>query len=102
MHAIKVTVKDGRVELQVPHDWPDGTEVLVQPVEPAHEFGIREEEWPDSPEAVADWLRWYDSLEPLVFTEEEQAAWEAARCEQKAFEQATSDERADKLRRIWQ
>ena len=102
MHAIRGTVKDGRLELQVPRDWPDGTEVLVQPVEIADCFGIREDDWPDTPEAIADWHRWYDSLEPLIFTDEERAAWETARREQKEFEQAGFEERADKLRRIWQ
>jgi hypothetical protein len=35
-------------------------------------------DWPETPEARAEWLRWYDSLEPLEFTPEEQeeiAAW---------------------------
>ncbi len=27
----------------------------------------------NSPQAVADWLAWYDSLEPLVYTPEEAA-----------------------------
>ena len=31
------------------------------------------EDWSNSPEAIADWLAWYDSLEPLVFTPEEAA-----------------------------
>jgi len=86
MHAIRGTVKDGRLDLAVPHEWPDGTEVLVQPVERGERgdcFGIREDDWPDTPEAVAEWLQWYDSLEPLIFTDEERAAWETARREQK-------------------
>ncbi len=32
----------------------------------------------NSPEAIADWLEWYDSLEPLLLTPEEEAdadAW---------------------------
>jgi hypothetical protein len=101
MHAIKGTVKDGRLEIRVPHDWPDGTEVVVQPVERAECFGMREEDWPGTPEASADWLQWYDSLEPLVFTAEERAAWDNARREQQEFEQASADERAEKLRRMW-
>jgi hypothetical protein len=32
-----------------------------------------EEDWSNSPEADADWLAWYDSLEPLEFTPEERA-----------------------------
>jgi hypothetical protein len=89
MTTIKATVKAGRLELDAPPDWPDGTEVIVQPVQRADTFGIREDDWPDTPEAVAAWLKWYDSLEPLEFTDQEQAAHEAARWEQKEFEKAS-------------
>jgi hypothetical protein len=78
MNAIKATVKGGRLEVQVPPDWPDGTEVLLQPVSCENGVGIREEDWSNTPEAIADWLKWYDSLEPLIFTPEEEAdmaAW---------------------------
>ncbi len=101
MDAIKATVKGGRLEFQVPPDWPDGTEVIVLPVRQADRFGIPEADWPDTPDAIADWLKWYDSLEPLLFTEDERAAWETARQQQKAFEKATFEERAEKLRRTW-
>jgi hypothetical protein len=101
MNAIKATVKGGRLELQVPPDWPDGTEVIVQPVSHDNGFSDREEDGPDTPEAVAQWLEWYDSLEPLIFTEEERAAWATARREQKEFEKASFAERAEKLRRVW-
>jgi hypothetical protein len=67
---------------------PDGTEVVVRPVTREPMFGIREEDWPDTAEARADWLRWYDSLEPLVLTPDEQAAWSAPRQEQKEFERS--------------
>ena len=39
---------------------------------------MSDEDWSNSPEAVADWLAWYDSLEPLEFTADERtdlAAW---------------------------
>lgn len=102
MSMIKATVKGRRLELDAPADWPDGTEVIVQPVGSAVRFGIREEDWPDTPEAIADWLKWYDSLEPLLFTDEEQAAWNAARLEQRDFEKANSPQRVEKLRRMWE
>jgi hypothetical protein len=31
MDAIKATVKDGRLEVPVPPDWPDGMEVEIYP-----------------------------------------------------------------------
>ena len=74
MNAIKATVRDGRLEVQVPPDWPTGPKSSCNPSSPENGVGIREEDWPDTPEAVAEWLRWYDSLEPLIFTDAERAA----------------------------
>ena len=102
MNAIKGTVKDGRLEIVVPTNWPDGTEVIVQPVSPERSFGVDEEDWSDSPEAISEWLQWYDSLEPLIFREEERAAWGIARREQKDLEKATFNERGQKLQRMWE
>jgi hypothetical protein len=68
MNNIKSTVKNGRLELNVPADWPDGIEVEIHPLE---------EGWSNDPEAIADWLRWYDALEPLTLTAEEEADAEA-------------------------
>lgn len=102
MDAIKAIVKSGRLKLSVPNDWPDGTEVVVRPVEREPMFGIHEEDWPETAEARAEWLRWYDSLQPLVLTYAEQAAWSAARQNQKEFERSTFDTHADKLRKIWE
>lgn len=79
MDAIKAIVQGGRLDVTVRTDWPDGTEVVVQPLAREQMFGIREEDWPETPEARAEWLRWYDSLEPLIFTPAEEAAWAAAR-----------------------
>jgi hypothetical protein len=39
----------------------------------ASAIGIGDEDWSDSPEAVSNWLAWYDSLEPLEITPEEVA-----------------------------
>jgi hypothetical protein len=77
MNSIKATVKGGRLETEVPADWPDGTEVLVQPILAEENNGDREEDWLNTPEAIADWLKWYDSLEPLSLTPEEEADAEA-------------------------
>ena len=76
MDAIKAIVKDRRIALDVPDDWPEGTEVIVEPL--TQSIGLREEDWPATPEAIADWMAWYESLEPLVFTPDEEnelAAW---------------------------
>ena len=81
MTAIKAIVRSGKIEVDEPVPLPDGT-VLSIPI-PTTELGMREEEWSDIPEAIEEWIRWYDALEPLEFTPEERAAWDAARREDK-------------------
>lgn len=102
MTAIKGIVKAGRIELNAPPDRPDGNEVVVQPIPVNQSLGISEHDWPDCPQAIAEWLKWYDSLEPLIFTDDERAVWEAARQDQKEFKKANHAERADILNGIWQ
>ncbi|MFI5459688.1 MAG: hypothetical protein ACHRXM_30045 [Isosphaerales bacterium] len=74
MEVIRATWKNGQIVPDGPVDWPEGCRLVVEP-EPAgtEPIGGREENWSDSPEAVSDWLRWYDSLEPLEITPQEEA-----------------------------
>ena len=66
MNAIKATVMQGRLELKVPLDWPDGTEVLIEPaMAPYEKIGIDESEWRDDPESLADWETWIKTIEPF-------------------------------------
>jgi hypothetical protein len=79
VNAIRATWKDGKIVPDGPVDWPEGCRFLIESDPEAPEpVGRREEDWSNSPEAIADWLAWYASLEPLVFTPEEEAdlaAW---------------------------
>jgi hypothetical protein len=78
MNSVKGIWKNGQILLKGPADWPEGTQLLVEPICQEEAIGIREEDWPETPEARAEWRRWYDSLEPLEFTKEEQgriASW---------------------------
>ncbi len=70
MNAIKATWKNGQIVPDENAEWPESCRLLVEPIPVERTFGLREEDWPDTPEAVAEWLRWYDSLEPLEFTRE--------------------------------
>src|SRR5687768_8411897 len=101
MHAIKGTYRNGTIILAEKADWAENTEVVVKPIgEPT--FGLREEDWHETPEAVAEWLRWYDSLQPLVMSKEEEAEWQAALQAQKEYELATFDERARRIERLFE
>ncbi len=78
MNAIKATVRGGRIETEELLDLPDGTELLIPlPKGTLDDNGDDENGWDNSPEGIAEWLRWYDSLEPLIFTAEEEADAEA-------------------------
>ena len=79
MRTIRATWKNGRIVPDVPIDWPEGYRLTIEPeIARSGSIGEREEDWSNSPEAIADWLAWYDSLEPLEFTDDERtdlAAW---------------------------
>ena len=98
MSAIHGRVKNGKIELAAPADWPDGTVVEVRPVEEA--VGLTEDEWPETPEEIEAWLRWYDTVQPLILTPEDEARIAAARKAQRDFELATWDEQAEKARKL--
>jgi hypothetical protein len=99
MNTIKGIVRGGRIELDKPLDLPDGTELLIPLPNGAPDD---DDGWDNSPEGIAAWLKWYDSLEPLIFTAEERAAWEANRQARKEWEKAHFEERAEKLQRMWE
>ncbi len=75
MKTIKTTVRNRRIELTAPEDFPDGTEVLVDvtPLSPG-KIGLDESEWRDDPAALADWEAWMKTIEPIELDAEEQAA----------------------------
>jgi hypothetical protein len=86
MTVLKAIVKDGKIELEAPTDWPEGTEVRVEAVPDS--IGIRDEDGPDTPEGIARLLESMDRAEPLEMTAEEEAEWAAARKGQKDFVKA--------------
>ena len=97
MTTIKAIIRNGRIEVDSPIDLPDGTELTIPiPVLPPAP-GSGAEDGSDTPEAIEAWIRWYDSLEPLSFTPEERAAWDAARLEQKQYELAQWEKRSQSL-----
>ncbi len=95
MTVIKATVKNGKIELEAPVNWPEGTEVRIEPIT----IDSLDEE---TPERIASDLALMEQFEPMEFTVEEQAGWDAARAVQKDREKARFDEHADTLRKIWE
>jgi hypothetical protein len=87
MDAILSVVKNGRIMVDAPPDWPEGSPVRV-------ELGLNghakyEDERPETSEEIEEKIRRLEAIEPLEMTPEEEAAWEADRKAQKEFEIAT-------------
>lgn len=95
MQAIKGKYRDGKIILAEKADWPEDTEVLVEPVAPT--IGMREEDWPTDAEGIAALIARMEKIEPLLMTPEEEAEWHAALKAQKDYELATWEERAKKI-----
>jgi hypothetical protein len=75
MIAFEATVQQGRIQLNVPGEFPEGARVRVNVELIAPEkLGIDESEWRDDPAALADWEAWIQTIEPLDLTPDEQAA----------------------------
>jgi hypothetical protein len=98
MTMIRATIKDRRLELDAPADWPDGTQVEIHPIA-QHTNGVQELM---TPEEIARTLAAMDQMEPFVMTEAEEAAWEAERQARNAREKAQFLQHADELRRAWE
>lgn len=75
MHAIKAIWTNGQILPAEPVDWPEGSQLFVQPITPDDKkIGLTEEEWRDDPEAIAAWEAWVHSIEPPEYTDEERAS----------------------------
>jgi hypothetical protein len=76
MTNIRATVRGRRLELDVPADWPDGTEVEIQPLS---QRGAADHSETMSAEEVAKTLAAMEHIEVLDLTDDERAAWEVER-----------------------
>ena len=81
MSTAHATYHDGQLVLDEPVDWPSGTRTVVVPENeyqatatrhkdsPEPEFIERDEDWPKTPEEIADLLAWFDSREQVLSDE---------------------------------
>lgn len=74
MNAIRATWTKGQIVPAEPVNWPEGSQLLVEPVPPSEKIGLDESEWRDDAEALADWEAWINTIEPLEYSEEERAS----------------------------
>jgi hypothetical protein len=76
MTAIKGILKNGHIELKVPPEWPEGCEVVVEPLAMLNvPIGLDESAWSNDPASLADWEAWLPTIEPLELTPEEEASF---------------------------
>ncbi len=79
MNLIRTTWINGRIMPAEPVDWPEGSELIAEPVATPGKIGLDESEWRDDAEALADWEAWLPTVEPLDLSEEEGAAFASYR-----------------------
>ena len=77
MNVVHGTYREGRVELDAPVEWPNGSRVAVLPSNDS--VGLVESDWPDSPETRAALIERLDGIEPLELTPADDAEIGAAR-----------------------
>jgi|ERR1043166_2695443 hypothetical protein len=80
MNRVTGTYESGKVILDRPVDWRNGTLVIVEPgqsVSDTSDTCVDGSIWEDDPAALQQWLERFDSLEP-VFAPEEQEQFAAA------------------------
>jgi hypothetical protein len=97
MSAIRGKYVDGTVVLDSPADWPNGMEVIVEPAANGAQIGMREEDWPTTPEGIAAMLERMDKVEPLEMTPEEEADIAAWRKKVKDYTIAHMNDGIDEL-----
>jgi hypothetical protein len=81
MNALQGTIKNGQIVLDGSAALPEGTRVEVLPINEATPMlGMREEDWPTTPEGIAALLQRMEQIEPGWLAPEDDAAWRAALC----------------------
>jgi len=92
---LRATIQGGRLELDVPPDWPDGTEVEIHPIQRGAVGGTGVM----SPEEIAQTLAAMEQIEAFDMTVGERDAWETERRARKEQDRAQFAEHAEELRR---
>jgi hypothetical protein len=85
MNPVKATYTNGQILPCGPVDWPEGSELLVEPVNGEPKIGLDESEWLDTSEARKEWSAWLKTIEPLILTDEERTSLEEYRKASRAF-----------------
>lgn len=103
MNVLQGTIKNGQIILDAPVTLAEGTRVQILPVEAStSSLGMREEDWPTTPEGIAALLARMDQVERGWLSPEDDAAWRADLRAQREEDKARFFEDAEKLGRMWE
>ncbi len=73
MNAVRAVWTNGRILPSESVDWPEGSQLRVEPLAPPGEkTGLSEDEWRDDPDSIAAWIEAVEQIEPLVWAEGEE------------------------------
>jgi len=97
MDTIRTTVHNGRIDVRVAADLPDGTEVEIRISPASADYKPGDGVQNETPEAIEASLERLRSIEPLIFSPEEKAAWDAAEAERKRWEKDHFMEWSDRI-----
>lgn len=84
MSVVTGIVRDGRVELEVPTAFPEGTRVRVQPELDGADDDVQYP-WPTTKEGIEEMIRELEAIEPALLTAEEEVQIAANRRAMKAM-----------------
>jgi len=102
MRTIQAIWKNGQIVPTQSVDWPEGTTLTVEPIEAELAAEPEGDLLGDDPVSIARWLAWFDSLEPLQFSSDEENALQIARQERRDWEKSRFNERAERLKGIFE
>lgn len=86
MHAIRAKWTKGQIVPEEPVNWPEGSELRVEPVPVTMgKIGMTEDEWRDDPESIAEWIAAVEKIEPMTWAPGELEEFERYREQQRQF-----------------
>lgn len=95
MSVVRGRVLDGRIEYDgpIPEGWSDGMEIETRlaVTSPIETWGMREDDWPTTPEGIASLLKEMESTEALSMTTDEIEAFDRAIMENRAWQKNQFD-----------
>ncbi|XZE19374.1 hypothetical protein SH449x_004693 [Pirellulaceae bacterium SH449] len=97
MDTIRTTVQNGRIDVQVAADLPDGTAVEIRNVPASADYKPGDGVQDETPEEIEASIERLMSIEPLIFSPDDQAARDAAQAERKRWEKEHFMEWSDRI-----